>query len=458
MTDERMQELRQLLNDAIENLEIRRLGNKSTLLPVAVYRERLRQRWTSRSDDSLILMGIFEPHILNKAIESKLLACVKQEFALFIHEDRILSASRFFSAHPGAGYPLIELLRQLLNIAIVRGVEEAVLAVARCTEDSHGPAQYMALLEGIRLESEVHVSEAIRLVPLPASTTDLPRYLPHMISQASGLSESFFCSKTLIIIDYFVSPVFHHPLQKTTAQEHFNKKTRQIQIDVANVSENVCQALSLACNSAVQIILEWRFMSGEELFNLSGLGVAGMSNKHNVDLSGSFTRSGVPEIKDAKLLYHVLANLASGVANKLRIPVDRWIKSKTDKNPVDKMIDLGIAFESLYLSDIDVKTELSFRLRLHASWHLGENEEDRKALMAKFRTIYDCRSDAVHKGKLDKMVRFGGERITISKFITEAQDLCRQSILKILEDGQFPEWNSLILGDEAESNVEDPSV
>ena len=53
----------------------------------------------------------------------------------------------------------------------------------------------------------------------------------------------------------------------------------------------------------------------------------------------------------------------------------------------------------LYLSDIDKPTELSFRLRLHAAWHLGDNEEDRKTLMKEFRKIYDWRSSVVHTVK-----------------------------------------------------------
>ena len=41
----------------------------------------------------------------------------------------------------------------------------------------------------------------------------------------------------------------------------------------------------------------------------------------------------------------------------------------------------------------------------------------------------------------------------MSEFIKRAQDLCRQSIIKVLKNGQFPDWDSLILGDEVESDV-----
>ena len=141
----------------------------------------------------------------------------------------------------------------------------------------------------------------------------------------------------------------------------------------------------------------------------------------------------------------------------MRIPIDRWVRSKTDKDPVDKIIDLGIAFEAFYLSDIESPTELSFRLRLHAASYLGKDKENRKALMKEFQDIYSWRSLAVHTGELPtkksgkKRKSFTEEEV--KQFIESAQDLCHQSIMKVLEDGRFPEWNDLILGGEVESDI-----
>ena len=71
--------------------------------------------------------------------------------------------------------------------------------------------------------------------------------------------------------------------------------------------------------------------------------------------------------------------------------------------------------------------------------------------MKKFKTIYDWRSKAVHTGKLSETVKIEkGQFVPISDFITEAQDICRDSIMKILEDGKFPDdWNDLILGEDS---------
>ncbi len=107
---------------------------------------------------------------------------------------------------------------------------------------------------------------------------------------------------------------------------------------------------------------------------------------------GKPTKVGETEIDEAKCLYRKLINLSSSDREKLQIPFDRWLRSKTPRNPIDKIIDLGIAFEALYLSNIKEPAELSFRLRLHAAWHLRENEEDRQDLMREFSEIYSWRS------------------------------------------------------------------
>ena len=156
------------------------------------------------------------------------------------------------------------------------------------------------------------------------------------------------------------------------------------------------------------------------------------------------------DIEEAKDLYDTLCK-NSEIKEKLRIPIDRWIKSKAGEDPVDKMIDLGIALESLYLSNISEPIELAFRLRLHAAWYLRENEKDRKTLMKEFAEIYNWRSKVVHTGKLPtKKKNRPYTKEEVGKFITRAQDLCRESIMKVLEDEQFPNWNNLILSGEGE--------
>lgn len=442
----------------MENLEIRpRLVHGFPLPPMDVhtYKAYLRKHWTSYSLDSLSVMN-YVPHT-SKATKLTLLDFIRKEFAPFIREDRILSASSYFLiAGFNKGYPLTNLLAQLLKIAIVRGIEEAVLAFDEGTKDPHGSAQSIALLEGINIKTEIPIFEGIRLVRLPNSTWELPPYSRNLYIHPSDTSAGSFLGKTLLIIDYSVFPIFHTPFDPTTTIQEYRKllnRTFRVEINgdksadsyMADFCEEFfCQALSLTCNSAVQAALKWRFLADDKIFNLN-YGTGG-----SIRISGLFGNSveaGQSEIDKAKYLYGCLTNLNMEILEKLKIPIGRWIKSHTSQISEDKIIDLGIAFESLYLAGIDSKTELRFRFSLHAAWHLGRDKEHRKELMREFKAIYDWRSTVVHTGKLPNKIKktpFTPEETEV--FITNAQNLCRASIIKILEDGEFPDWNNLILG------------
>ena len=209
--------------------------------------------------------------------------------------------------------------------------------------------------------------------------------------------------------------------------------------------ETFCQALSLACNTMVMFDYFWDysavdvFRSNDVEMKIWYLGPIGKS-----------AEAGQSEIEKAIRLYEKLVNPNLNVLGKLQIPIDRWIQSKTSQTAVDKIIDLGIALEALYLSETDYNREIRFRFSLHAAWHLGEDKEHRERLMKKFKAIYDWRSTVVHTGKLPQ--KGSGKKKKpytqeeVREFITRAQDLCRDSIIKILKKKKFPDWNNLILG------------
>ena len=446
MNKKRKQELRQLLHEAIASLEIRNSDDNPLFLTIDEYRQRLSYHWTFQSVDSLKTLGGFHPHVVKVSTRAKLLDFIREEFKEAIHEDSIQSACYLiFRRGPTAGFYLDSLLKHLLDIVIVRGVEGAVLAFNKCSQNVHGSFQYRALLEGITVEAEVQVFEGMRIIRLPASTLELTRYLP--AGAMMHTPSHFFSGRALLIIDAFISPVFYNPRDTKGADFPVRVEVRDEQFPNFNINDfyqRFCQALSLVGNSAVKISLNWEFLSKDELFHLErGFGYSG----HVPNVWASSTEVGRSEIAEAKDFYETLVNLDSNVFAKLQIPIDRWIKSKAEDNPVDKVIDLGIAFESLYLSGIDSKTELRFRFSLHAAWHLGENKEQRRALMKEFKSIYDWRSTVVHTGKLPNKARkrpFTPEEV--DAFITNAQDLCRDSIMKILENGEIPDWNDLILG------------
>ena len=447
MTDEKKQELRQLLQKVMESVKI--VSRDRGSLPVAEYGKQLRERWASYSAESISVKD-FSPSIVIDETILKLRALIRSELEQFINEDGIVSATDYVRGGFSDGLDPNSFLFQLLKITIARGIEEAVLTFDKCTKDTHTSMQCVALLEGIKLEEAIQVFEGVRLVPVPDSPSVCSSYLPRVALR--GISENFYYSQTLLIIDYTISPIFHKPVLPRVAQRE--KELFRIEVSGGELPDfnepdffqKFCGALSLACNSPVQMSMKWDLLPEDAIVPPSPLA----ARYYIPSLFGKTVEVEEFDIEKAKCLYDILASPNSNVGEKLQIPIDRWIRSKASGNYVNEMIDLGIAFEAIYLSDIGERTELSFRFRLHAAWHLGKDKEHRKELLKKFGQIYNRRSKAVHNGQLRATAKFGEEDIPISDFIERAQDLCRESILKIMEDRKFPNWNNLILDSEVQ--------
>ena len=378
MTEEKKRELAKLLEEAMGSLEIRSLSGDRALMCLEVYTEHLRKCWASYSKESKKVVFRFRPRIVSEAIRSKLLDFIQEELGQFIHEDKMLSAAFYVLGGTSDGFYLDELLEQLLRIAIARGVDEAVSAFDKCTEEESGSYKVIALLKGMTLEEEKQVFEGIQLIPLPDFPSELPSYLPYTLHR--GMSEDYFCSKTLLVINYSISPIFHKPVLLATTSDEWNSQKERFQVEVkggkfpilneTDFYEKICQALSLACNSPVEIAHKWEWIAEDELFNVSHGALGGIVSFGYPGLFDPRTEPGETHIEEAKRLYDILANPDSGVGGKLRIPINRWIKSKTAANYDDPIIDLGIAFESLYVPDGG--GDLTYKFSIRAARHLGQ--------------------------------------------------------------------------------------
>ena len=456
MTEERKQELRRLLRDAIDCLDIRPKSEstpKSRLIDKDEYRIHLHRHWESYPEESSWFLMSFEPCISSYDTKSRLLDFIREELAPFIHNDRMLTASHFLIGGLSEGFPLERLLTQLLKIAIVRGTEGAVSELDRCTKDNRGFFKYLVLLEGIRLEKEIEVCDGVRLVPLTNVEAKLPSYLKNV---SSSNPIDFSLSPTLLVIDCYISPIFHKPFEATTMQEYEELENRTFRVEVdgrdsAHFRLNdssvdlLRQALSFTCNFPVRVSFVNTFLDESELFNLS-FGMSG-GTYWSIGKFGESTKVGEAQINEFKQLYSVLKKNPE-VRKALRIPFDRWVESKAGTNPVDKMIDLGIALEALYVPD-SREGEITFKLAVRAAWFLGKDEADREKLLPQFKAIYKQRSNLVHGGELKDSVKIGGESISTTGFIEIAQDLCRRSILEAMNRPRFTEkgyWDSLVLG------------
>ncbi|MDE0398299.1 MAG: HEPN domain-containing protein [Candidatus Poribacteria bacterium] len=488
MTEEKKQELKQLLHEAIENLIVL-YEHRPSRIPMDVYRRYLQERWMYYGVDFLsfsfstsfwlVIVGenteskLFD--LINR--NTKLINFIEEQLAPFFIRDLIRTGSYIIESGFADGARLFyprsgsnqshHILQRLLEIAIVRGIDEAVLAFDRscCPEGVHGFFQYVALVEELKVETEIQVYEGVRFVPLPSLntekiTSEVVQYLPSFPFRVFMDQADTFFGKTLLVIDLPGFSMFHKPPERLFEPgtqvvnlpfqiEEQDVKYRNYQ-EISAFIKSFLQALSLACNSSFEIYHTGWFLGDDKSLHAQHGTTLTQSPFLKRDPFRGFTEVEKSEIDEAKRLYEILDSSDSNIGGRLQIPINRWIKSKAERNPVDKMIDLGIAFEALYLPKDNID-QLAFQFRLRAAWHLGKDKTDRSTLIDEFKAIYTLRSKAVHNGVVPEKikVRKGEKPIATPEFIPRAQDLCRQSIVKILEDGKFPDWNDLILGEES---------
>ena len=472
MNEKSKQELEQLLHEAMDSIVIEEPEGYE---PISVdkYKEHLQAlRKQYRPDLTSLTTSYSHLNIQNEAIKSKLLDFITAQFKDFINEEHgnLIQPASYGLGNGGsaAGQPVEVLLTKLLQIAIANEEQKAIAAFDKSITNTKGSFRRIILLQGLGTHpedsdklTEVQICEGICLVFLPYDPQKLPPYLFD-----KGFSSLFFQSnpgifmrKAIIVINCEVSPLFIKPefgaptfhddgSKSYSAKEDaysFQTKIKSTEFPDFDVDQ-FCRAISLTRNFACEPILDWGYIDPDELFSVVGHGFVPTARCVLPNEPFSINRISEAHIPKIKRRYEDLVNLYSDTREKLQIAIDRWIKSKAGDNLVDKMIDLGIAFESLYLPSNNVD-QLTFQFRLRASWHLGEDKAHREKLMDEFREIYNLRSKAVHNGELPQRAKIRrGESVPMSEFIPRAQDLCLKSIKKILEDGEFPDWKSLVLG------------
>ena len=331
-----------------------------------------------------------------------------------------------------------------------------VLRVGRMTSlllkwSERKPIKYRtsAIINGLRINEPLTPADGIDIEPLPLSTDKIHSYLP----RCSGMSITDYLGLTVLSIDCMASLALFRPQTGHSAQNVQATAIRNIDID------KVCQALSLVSDSFVDTAFHWNDYQEFAAFTLTNANLSwsrGLAHyrgrsveigKLNTNFTTGVTtlipseQSAITNLTETRLR-KTLKSLEKLGSNGIRIVVSRWMKSKdTDKNLVDRFIDLRIALESLYLKDFlnEYSQEMRFRLSLFGAWHLGANFSDKRYIRKRLRDAYDMASKAVHGDDLE----FNPKN---QKLLSDGQDLCRQGILKLLMKGPPPDWSDLILG------------
>ena len=453
MNESKIVELESLLSEALQSVTIRR--GQSEQMSRAQFRQIL-QRCRSVYDPNLRLAtSSFRPEITLAEVKDRVLGFVNQELGEYIRDGKIHSATIAFAGGLTSGSQVEDVLQNLLRRAIVDGPSNAAKAFSDCTMKSSCSFYRFFLLTGVRIPASIEVFDGITLIPLPESTSELPPHLPYIhteIDRSQPISLKDLLTKTIVRVEYEVSPIFHRPSDSYTfesgPEQHFSVKLKGQEIPNPSLNA-LCQALAVAGRCGVESVMTWSSLLDYEIFDLSTTwGIGGSGYSSNIPHFGlhDLVQLSAPQMDTITTLYQGLTQVPTETWNRLRIPIDRWAKSMAEDNPLDQIIDLGIALESLYVPDS--QGEVNLRFALHAAWHLGKNKKERRELREEFRQIYAARSDVVHTGRL----RGDRAKSTFNKlaFVSRAQELCWQGINSIIEAGDIPDWSDLVIGEDLE--------
>ena len=449
MIPDNIRQLEALLRNALNSVVV--VGEEaSDHMDVPSYVAHLERSMNSYDRSSRLAIGTYTPTIGDSVTRDAVMSVLREEMDPYLLNDRLQSATFALGHGRPEGYPLSRLLANLLDRSFTYGPQAAAHAFFDCIQRAYAPLYDYFLISGMRVAEEIEVFDGVWLLPPPHAISTLPSGIPE---GGGGMGGSTWGDKTLLRVDHEVAPIFWRP-SNTIGTAPELRPTHSVRPSSEEVSRfdpyRYCQSLSLVCKSPIQPAIEWTAMGEYEIFDLRLHAVTVYSFQPQALAEVAVVDVLAAQTDEARDLYSAMQTLPPGTQEVMDVPISRWVKSMSYSPPVDKMIDLGIALESLYLSTDSSATELRFRLALRASWHLGSGLSQRIELMNEFKSIYKLRSDAVHQGKLPDRVRVGSESLTTLAFLERAQELCAKSILQIIWEGRLPNWDRMVLGGDSE--------
>lgn len=325
-------------------------------------------------------------------------------------------------------YDLESFAHRLIFTAHKVGVARAIDLLLDITNCNPLDYRIRAFINGVNVTQELNVNEGVTLSPVQYSPSELN-------DMHAGLADMFplftRSSCAMISIDCQATPVFYRPeINKHGTKISGFNPTIAIPKQFLNRSlGEFCESLSLACNHPIEVFVKWHDLGAMKEFVEPAV-------RHEVGtwIYRKPVEIGQDDWNEAVNIHHNRFK-KNGKFDTLNIPLKRWISSKTTPSSEDKLIELRIGLEALY--ELKGQTEKSFRLALYSARHLGKNPQERHQIFDTVRKFYNTASNVVHAGT---------PTVPREDLISEVQDLCRQGILKRLQETNNFNWMDLILG------------
>ena len=397
--------LEQLLDAALPKVEIRDEMFGETAMPVDEYKAILAVNLEGFRQDHTFTAFRFRPVVSDVDIQDKLRSAVEDCFEAHMHDGEVLVTRPRGLRYEFHRVSVDRLVSKVVEIALLRGSRHAADVCFESMTTTTCSLRQFAILGGVRIQSEVKLFDGIRLLPIPDDGAERMQYLPAGIDDWRTDLLGFHA--VLLIVDHAMTPRFHDGWGSSDCNDHWGvtceaqarllKRTRMSQRggDVGEFDlADFCRVFSIVCDSRVVPICEWHTYPSDEIVNVRGADAVTYG-----DVTGVVSRPTLDDrhLEDMRSIYRSFVALPPNARKSLRIALDRWREACKLKDEVDRVIDLSIALENIYLAEID-QGEFRFKFALRAAWHLGDTVDERKRLFSQFRDLYDIRSKAVHTG------------------------------------------------------------
>ena len=374
---------------------------------------------------------LYDPNVPEDLLEL-LVRELKQVMHKFINPQNNRIGNGLVNIMGGQRTPTIgEFGRDLVGAAAVLGPERVLTLVFSWVEGEPIRYNMKAMLTGLSIKKSILLVEGVSISELPKSSTELYKLLPPGSQWQIPFQEAGGC--TLLSIFCEASPAYFKPTDNLEGSNNLQRKLANGNLPNLTI-DNLCEALSLACNNSVDWKYIWSDFQELQEFNSMWGGLSYKVVPHFAKTT-SLDSSHLKQIRDI----HLVRNNGAVSNPRVDTAITRWIKSKQSSNLSDQFIDLRIALEALYLQgDFG---ELKFRLSTYGAWHLGSDHFERRKIHKTLQKSYDLASKAVHAG----LIKNTPDNKNV---LSNAQNICRDGILKTIKEGQQPSWVDLILGDE----------
>ena len=431
--------LKDIIDEALDQLDISR-GDEQVSL--SDFRRVLKAARASSSSIDKSRPNFYEVTIRNQDTHDRFRNVILPSLRDYVSDNKIHLAGMRASGGATNRFTIDDLMRRLIDLAIALGTDNATNIFIDSLESSVCSFGNYALLGGITIAEPIHVFDGVSMTSIPNTVQtwpdDSPTFLPdsellHRFRNAAIFEEQWTLSPRFIRPEDYVEGISQSPADSPIAERAKSKQAPDFDPYL------FCTALSLVVMHKVYVSIRWRSMPDDELINLHGITSYRYETVQSPENRVHVTAD---QVEDAKKLYYLIKRAKAKTLRQLLIPTSRLIESTSREQLVDRIIDLAIALESLYLPDED--TELGFRLRLRAAKHMEESFDGRRATAHRIRAFYKARSDAVHTGRVRNEYQMTKkESVPILDLTTSVQDVCRKSIIKILTDRKMPDWTRL---------------